>query len=185
MSLSKILAIILTVTALGLVIALIIFGLEDFSTWFQKIFLDLIFAVIMAVIVGIVIDRIYRKYSPQSKILKTTMTHSTTNNVSFAKLILPNKNNIHVNCAERVVGREDFVGVISTDKLLYIGKDHLKITKVGDNFYIQDLNTKNGTKINGEDLVPNEKKLLRSGDEIEVGQTVKIYYHEKLKKSEH
>jgi hypothetical protein len=53
MSLSKILAIILSVTALGLVIALIIFGLEDFSTWFQKIFIDLIFAVIMAVIVGL------------------------------------------------------------------------------------------------------------------------------------
>lgn len=75
--------------------------------------------------------------------------------------------------------------MISTDKLLYIGKDHLKITKVGDNFYIQDLNTKNGTKINGKDLVPNEKKTVKSGDEIEVGQTVKIYYHEKLKKSEH
>jgi hypothetical protein len=179
MSLGKILTIILFITALGLVIALIIFGFEDFSAWFQKVFIDLGFAVIMAVIVGLVIDRIYRKYAPQSKILKTTMTHNPSNNISFAKLILPNNNNIIVDGAERVVGREDFVGVISTDKLLYIGKDHLKITKDGDNFYIQDLNTKNGTKINGETLLSNERKLLNSGDEVEVGQTVKIYYHKK------
>jgi pSer/pThr/pTyr-binding forkhead associated (FHA) protein len=107
------------------------------------------------------------------------MTHNPSNNISFAKLILPNNNNILVDGAERVVGREDFVGVISTDKLLYIGKDHLKITKDGDNFYLQDLNTKNGTKINGETLLSNERKLLNSGDEVEVGQTVKIYYHKK------
>jgi hypothetical protein len=180
MSLTKILTIILSITALGLVVALIIFGFEDFSTWFQKIFIDLALAVVMAVIVGLIIDWIYRKYSPQSKILKTTMTHTPSNNISFAKLILPNNNNIIVDGAERVVGREDFVGVISTDKLLYIGKDHLKITKDGDNFYIQDLNTKNGTSINGENLVGNEKKLLSSGDELEVGKTVKIYYQEKV-----
>ena len=180
MNLTKILTIILSVTALGLVVALIIFGFEDFQTWFQKIFLDLVLAMIMAVIVGLIIDWIYKKYSPQSKILKTTMTHSPSNNIAFAKLILPNNNNIIVDGAEKVVGREDFVGVISTDKLLYIGKDHLKITKEGDNFYIQDLKTKNGTKINGDKLSGNEMKLLSSGDELEVGKTVKIYYQENV-----
>ena len=179
MSLTKILTIILSITALGLVVALIIFGFEDFQTWFQKIFIDLILAVIMAVIVGLLVDWIYRKYSPQSKILKTTMTHNPSNNISLAKLILPNNNNIVVDGAERVVGREDFVGIISTDKLLYIGKNHLKITKDGDNFYIQDLHTKNGTSINGEKLSGNERKLLSSGDEVEVGKTVKIYYQKK------
>lgn len=180
MSLTKILTIILSITALGLIVALIIFGFDDFQTWFQKIFIDLVLAVIMAVIVGLIIDWIYRKYSPQSKILKTTITHSPKNNISFAKLILPNNNNIVVDGAERIVGREDFVGVISTDKLLYIGKDHLKITKDGDNFYIQDLNTKNGTSINGEKLSGNETRLLNSGDEVEVGKTVKIFYEEKI-----
>jgi pSer/pThr/pTyr-binding forkhead associated (FHA) protein len=180
MSLTKILTIILSITALGLVVALIIFGFEDFQTWFQKIFIDLFLAVIMAVIVGLIIDWIYRRYSPQSKILKTTMTHSPSNNISYAKLILPNNNNIVVDGAERIVGREDFVGIISTDKLLYIGKDHLKITKEGDNFYIQDLNTKNGTSINGEKLSGNKSRLLSSGDELEVGKTVKIYYQEKI-----
>lgn len=75
------------------------------------------------------------------------MTHNPDNNVSFAKLILPNNNNIVVDGAERAVGREDFVGVISTDKLLYIGKDHIKIFKDGSDFFIQDLNTKNGTEV--------------------------------------
>lgn len=117
---------------IGLVLALIIIGFEDFQTWYQKIFIDLLLAVIMAVM-GLIIDRIYRKYSPQSKILKTTI----------------------------------------------IDKDHLKITKDGDYFYIQDLNTKNSTSINGEKLTGNERKLLSSGDEVEVGKTVKIYYQKK------
>ena len=179
MTFTKILTIILSITALGLVVAIFIFGFEDFSSWFQKIFLDLLLAIIMAVIVGIIVDRIYKRYSPQSKILKTTMTHNPENNVSLAKLILPNNNNIVVDGAERAVGREDFVGVISTDKLLYIGKDHIKIFKDGSNFFIQDLNTKNGTEVNGEKLLGNEKKLLNSGDKIMIGKTVCIQYQEK------
>lgn len=44
----------MSITALGLVVAIFIFGFEDFSSWFQKIFLDLL----LAIIVGIVVDRV-------------------------------------------------------------------------------------------------------------------------------
>ena len=179
MTLTKILAIILSITALAIVIALVFFGFNTVFIWLQQMSIDLILAIVMAAIAGFIIDQIYKKYSPQSKILKTTVTHSPDNNVSYAKLILPNNNNIIVDGAEKTIGREDFVGVISTDKLLYIGKDHLKIIKDGDNFYIQDLNTKNGTEINSEKLIGNEKKLLNSGDEIMVGKTLNITYKEK------
>lgn len=80
---------------------------------------------------------------------------------------------------ERAVGREDFVGVISTDKLLYIDKDHINIFKDGSDFFIQDLNTKNGTEVNRENLLGNEKKLLNSGDKIMIGKAVCIQYQEK------
>ena len=131
-----------------------------------------------------VIEFLYRRYSPQSKILKTTVTHKPNNNVSFAQLILPNNNNIIVDGAERIIGREDFVGVISTDKLLFIGKDHFKVIKNPDGFYIQDMNTKNGTQLNGEDIGAKKSRyLLNSGDEILVGKTLKIEVHRKKMKT--
>ncbi len=175
MNVTKVVTIILLIIILGIVGALIIYGYQGL----QKISVDLILAIIMASIAGFIIESIYRRYSPQSKILKTTVTHTPTNNVSFAQLILPNNNNIIVDGAERIIGREDFVGVVSTDKLLFIGKDHFKVIKKPDGFYIQDLNTKNGTQINGEEVGGKIEKPINSGDEILVGKTLKIKFTEK------
>lgn len=179
MSITKILAIILSLTALVIVIALFAYGFQNVSEWLQKMSVDLVIALIMAVIVGLLIDYLYKKYSPQSKILKTTVTHGTESGLSYAQLILPNNNNIVIEGADKTIGREDFVGVISTDKLLFIGKKHFKLFKDADGFYIQDLNTKNGTQVNGVELVGSEKKLLSTGDKILVGKTLKIRYLEK------
>jgi hypothetical protein len=175
MNVSRIIYIILIIAVLGFIVALYLYGLGGL----QKISVDLVLAIIMASIVGLVIEFLYRRYSPQSKILKTTVTHKPPNNVSYAQLILPNNNNIIVDGAERIIGREDFVGVISTDKLLFIGKDHFKIIKKPDGFYIQDMNTKNGTQLNGEDIGSNSQKPLNSGDKILVGKTLRIKFTEK------
>lgn len=179
MNVTKIIAIILIIIVLGVVGAILIFGFNSVAEWLQNMSLDLLLAIIMAVVVGLIIELLYKRYSPQSKILKTTITHSPNNHVSYAQLILPNNNNIIVNGAERIIGREDFVGVISTDKLLFIGKDHFKIIKKSDGFYINDMGTKNGTQLNGEEIQGVNNKLLTSGDEILVGKTLKIKYCEK------
>ncbi len=179
MNLTRILVIIISIAALGIVLSLIFFGFKVVLGWAQIMSVDLILAIIMAAIVGLIIDFLYKRYSPQSKILKTTVTHKPSNNVSYAQLILPNNNNIIVDGAERIIGREDFVGVVSTDKLLFIGKDHFKITKEPDGFYIQDIKTKNGTMLNGIEIEGSNKVLLNSGDEILVGKTLKIKYSEK------
>jgi FHA domain len=179
MNVTKIIAIILIIIVLGVVGAILIFGFNIVSEWLQNMSLDLLLAIIMAVVVGLIIELLYKRYSPQSKILKTTITHSPNNHVSYAQLILPNNNNIVVNGAERTIGREDFVGVISTDKLLFIGKDHFKIIKKSDGFYIKDMGTKNGTRLNGEEIKGANNKLLTTGDDILVGKTLKIKYCEK------
>lgn len=140
---------------------------------------DIILAVLLAIIAGLAIELIYRRFSPKSKALQTTMTHCPDGTDSFAKLVLPNNNNIIVNGAERILGREDFLGVISTDKLLFIGKEHFKIIKESGCFYIQDLNTKNGTMLNGEPLKGFEKVKLEDGDTIMVAKSLTIKYNER------
>ena len=129
--------IVLLITGLGFVAALLVYG----YTGIQTISLDLVLAIIMAVIAGFGIDSVYRRFSPQSKILKTTVTGTPNKNVSFAELIMPNNTNIIIDGTGKIIGREDFVGVVSTDKLLYIGKNHFRIIKNPDGFYFEDMNT--------------------------------------------
>jgi hypothetical protein len=175
MNFTRVITIILLITGLGVVAALLVYG----YTGIQKISLDLLLAIIMAIIAGFAIDATYRRFSPQSKILKTTVTRTPHRNVSFAKLLLPNNNNIIIDGTGRIIGREDFVGIVSTDKLLYIGKNHFRIIKKPDGFYIEDMNTKNGTQLNGKDVEENSQKPLKSGDEILIGKTLKIKFSEK------
>ena len=175
MNVTRVITIILLIAGLGVVAAILLYG----YTGIQTVSLDLVLAIIMAVIAGFAIDSLYRRFSPQSKILKTTLTRTPSRNVSFAKLILPNNNNIIIDGTGRIIGREDFVGVVSTDKLLFIGKNHFRIIKQSDGFYIEDMNTKNGTQLNGENIDVDIPKLLKSGDEILIGKTLKIEFREK------
>lgn len=178
MSRKQIFIIILLILTTSLILATLWWGVKGVSEWIENQIQDIIFAVIMAVVAGLIIEYAYRKFSPKSKMLKTTATHCETDDDSFAKLILPNNNNIIVNGAERIMGREDFIGIFATDKLLFIGKDHFKITREQGCFYIQDLNTKNGTMVNGELLQGSEKRKLENGDEITIAQTMTIKYTE-------
>ena len=93
----------------------------------------------------------------------------------MAKLILTN-NNVIIVKDDKILGREDFLGVIPSDKLYFIGRDHFKITMKDCSFFIQDLKTKNGTTVNGEELQGSQKYKLIDGDEIVVAKSLRIKY---------
>ncbi len=169
--------IIIVLVAVGLVVALI-WSLNGVYGWLQNETQELFIAMVMAIAAGLLIETIYKKLSPQSKMLKTTQTHMVDKKESMAQLILPNNNNIIVNGAEKVIGREDFLGVITSDKLYFIGKDHFKITRKDRSYYIQDLNTKNGTTVNGTALKGNKMQRLDDGDEIIIAKSLHIKYNE-------
>ena len=56
-----------------------------------------------------------------------------------------------------------------------VSRIHARITKEGDNFYLEDLNSTNGTFKNGLRLQPYEKKKLQSGDEVKLGRVLLIF----------
>lgn len=169
--------IIAVVVAAG-AIAAIIWSLNGVYGWLQNETQEIIIAMIMAIVAGFFIETVYRKLSPQSKMLKTTQTHLVDHKESMAQLALPNNNNIIVDGAEKVIGREDFLGVVSSDKLYFIGKDHFKITRKKGYYYIQDLNTKNGTTVNGVELNNSKMHRLDDGDEIVIAKSLRIKYNE-------
>lgn len=53
----------------------------------------------------------------------------------------------------------------------YVSPNHLQVAAQENKILILDLNTKNGTRINKNRLIRNEKAEINSGDEIIVGRT--------------
>ena len=56
-----------------------------------------------------------------------------------------------------------------------VSRLHARITKEGKEFYLEDLNSTNGTFKNGLRLQPYEKRKLEKGDELKCGRVVLIF----------
>ncbi len=52
---------------------------------------------------------------------------------------------------------------------------HARIVQENEVFYLEDLNSTNGTYKNGLRMQPYEKRKLESGDELKFGKTEYIY----------
>jgi FHA domain len=166
------------ISILFIIFALLILILLIFSSKISYQWLEVIYAALLAVIVGLVVEFIYKRYSAKSKMLKTTITPPTNPIKHLAKLVLKEKHEILIKEYERLFGREDFIGLAEANDLLFVGKEHFKITRQDDGFYIEDLNTKNGTLLNNNQIKGLEKQKLVNGDEIIVAKTLKFIYFE-------
>jgi len=54
----------------------------------------------------------------------------------------------------------------------YISRKHLEIQKKGNKYFIRDLNTKNGTFVNGKQISPEDQFELGAGHTIVIGMSV-------------
>lgn len=62
----------------------------------------------------------------------------------------------------------DLASMVTDCKI--ISRRHAQIEQEGDRFYLVDLGSVNGTKLNGQRIPPKEKKPLWDGDVIEFGR---------------
>lgn len=56
-----------------------------------------------------------------------------------------------------------------------MSRRHAAIIKIGDDFYIEDLNSMNKTYLNGEQIMPNSRKLLVNGSVIFVSRNKFVF----------
>lgn len=54
----------------------------------------------------------------------------------------------------------------------YVSRNHARITADHRRYHVTDLNSANGTYVNGERLTPHAPRLLRHGDKIRLGRVV-------------
>lgn len=80
----------------------------------------------------------------------------------------PKYEDIHVPEKGAVLGKlEKNVDIVVND--ISISRIHAKIELAGDKCYIEDLNTTNGTYVNGKRLIPYKLEEIKSGDKIVLG----------------
>lgn len=72
---------------------------------------------------------------------------------------------------EFLIGRDISCNICIIDSS--ISRRHIKITKTGDVHKIEDLDSINGTLINGK---PEKSIILKNGDRIKIGDIVLVYY---------
>jgi DNA-binding winged helix-turn-helix (wHTH) protein len=85
-----------------------------------------------------------------------------------------------VGCKSLIIGRnkivsKDFDTLVIDDN--FVSRRHLQLTVSTEGlfFFVEDLNSANGTLLNGERLRPNEKQRLSVGDQLVVGTSVLRY----------
>jgi len=78
---------------------------------------------------------------------------------------------------EVLIGRADPVSRVFPDVDLTphggyeagVSRKHCRIIKQGDQFFVEDLQSTNGTKLNGRFIPPNQPQPLKDGDTLELG----------------
>jgi len=70
------------------------------------------------------------------------------------------------------IGREQDCDIVLLDR--HVSRYHARISRLGDGFVVEDLESKNGTHINGRELVGSH--ILRDGDEIQIALRFKLAF---------
>lgn len=93
-----------------------------------------------------------------------------------AKLILPGNIEISLADSTRSIGRGDLARVVSANDLGYISHRHFEAGFANGQYYIEDLNSLNGTKLNGVEIKGQGKHTLKDGGQIAVAEVITLIF---------
>lgn len=110
------------------------------------------------------------KSSVETKTVKLE-TKSFSTRLRFVAINAPFRCELVVDKSEFVIGKNPALvdGPITFNKA--ISRIHCKIVKEGEGYRICDLNSANGTYVNGERLEPNEQRIIKKGDIVRLANS--------------
>ncbi len=73
---------------------------------------------------------------------------------------------------ELLIGRDEGCDLVISDRL--VSRRHARIRLDGGQYFLEDLNSKNGTFVNGREI--SEPRLLEDGDEIQIALCCKLAF---------
>ncbi|MCZ2099694.1 MAG: FHA domain-containing protein [Anaerolineae bacterium] len=74
---------------------------------------------------------------------------------------------------ELIIGRGGECGLVLPER--QVSREHIRIYRAGETYYLEDLDSKNGTWVNGRQI-KDEPVPLRDGDEINVALAAKLTF---------
>lgn len=80
---------------------------------------------------------------------------------------LPENKDIPVEYVPFVIGKHGGLADYILDKPT-VSRFHVRITEKSGDYFLTDLNSTNGTKVNGRLLAANEETILKEGDEVQI-----------------
>ena len=91
-------------------------------------------------------------------------------------LLVSDKGTIQVSEDIKTFGRMDFINIVKQEELKYISRQHFAIKYEMGKYYIQDLGSKNGTKLNGVDIRGKGWQEIKAGDKISVADVLELTF---------
>lgn len=90
--------------------------------------------------------------------------------MSFGTIITPNGDEYELTQPMTTIGRMSGCDIYLSD--IFVTRQHAQLVCIGEEVFIIDLDSVNGTQINGEKIDPITPAPLSDGDEITVGRIV-------------
>ena len=97
--------------------------------------------------------------------------------IASAKIVLPNGMEVQLAGNSRVIGRGDLARALGLDELGLISRQHFEIKSEDEQFYIEDLDSANGTKLNGADISGKGTVSLNDDDVIEPAGAIRVKFY--------
>lgn len=125
---------------------------------------------------------IYPKSAPRNLILQTrTSDCNSAVEEKYKKTAYLEVKDIHkilrIDKDEFYIGKKDTMDLV-LDGISTISRCHALITFDGNDYYIEDQGSSNGTFVNGRELEEGRKKKLSSGDVIMLAEVTMIFEEE-------
>ena len=126
---------------------------------------------------------LYRRYSkrreapPPARTKLEGMPPPAPEATPRGKIALPNGMEILLDGGGRVIGRGDLARALEIQELALVSRRHLEIKAQQGQFYIEDLGSANGTRLNGVDIKGKGQVALNHDDIIELAGIVRLKFH--------
>ena len=74
------------------------------------------------------------------------------------------------------LGRKDFQVLMPPEKAELISRQHILVTHENGQYQIEDLNSTNGTKLNGSEISGSGKHIITNGDTVELANALNLTF---------
>lgn len=106
----------------------------------------------------------------------TGMVTTPAANGHGAKLMASGGGQIDLGGKLGVLGRRDFQSIVKADKADLISRQHILLDYDNGHYYIEDKQSTNGTRLNGNAIKGTGRHMLNEGDTIELGNVVTLTF---------